>query len=189
MIALRRAPIEDERQRTADLLIDLGGCGAGGMLREIGAGARDRPVHGSDQSFRQRITRPADTNAAGVCRDFQGNLPRCRHDNSQRTGPELLSQRKKELGRISNQISRLIERRNQQRNRPVSGPALDSENLSNGRKIKRIGPKPVERVRWESDDFARKNKLRGILQRKLEIRFFDLKYFSHAALTEAVSKQ
>ncbi len=96
------ACVEDQGQAVAELLYDLICGGAGREAGEIGAGAGDGSADGFDDCGGDWHIRPAQSDAAGVAGDFQGQTVGGFDDEGQRAGPEFVRESKKCVGHIAN---------------------------------------------------------------------------------------
>jgi len=143
--------IENERDAIAELAEDFIATFTSGRTGNIGAGAGERNAEFGDEVVDDFVPGPAESDTAGVARNFQGKaVGRVDHDRK-RTGPAGLSETEEIIGKIFGEDLGINERIDEDGESTMLGASFDAENFFDGSEIYGISSESVEGVRRHSD--------------------------------------
>jgi hypothetical protein len=143
--------IENERDAIAELAEDFIATFTSGRTGDIGAGAGERNAEFGDEIVDDFVSGPAESDTAGVARNFQGKaVGRVDHDRK-RTGPAGLREAEEIIGKIFGEDLGIDERIDEDGESTMLGASFDAENFFDGSEIYGISSESVEGIRRHSN--------------------------------------
>ena len=165
------AAIQDERDATGELAEHGGGAGGADGAETVRAGRGEWFVERGGDAAEDRIAADAHGDGGQTCGDEIGHAGLFRQQQSQRSGPEAISQLLDERcdGRrhFRDEIELLFVREVDDE-RVKGGALLRFEDFRDGGGVQRIGGESVNGLRGQGDDLAGAQERDGLLHSRVE---------------------
>jgi len=146
--------IEDERETIAELIENFFTSGAGGRTGFIGAGAGEGHAEFGDEFLRDFTFGPAESDAARVGGDLQGQAIGCFHNDGERARPAGFGQAEEIVWKFAGDFHGLVHGIDEDGEGARFRATFDAEDGIYCGEIDRVGGEGVERVRRNGNNGA-----------------------------------